>query len=274
MAIPSLSLPFARHVLKKVACRQSVRLALLTGLLSLPLAVQAEQADEVAQRVQQQVEHWLQQAEQGDAAALFNLGQFYRKGVGMPPDRVQAERFYRQAAERGHMAAQLNLGTLYYFDPSGQPNYEQARHWWQQAAQQGDATAAYQLALLYLNGGDQPPDAEQALHWMGKAKSAGHPDAAAALEQMRALEGQGEQSYTVQLGSFSDLGAAQSAGKRFRDSASEVLGGLTIQINPARTADGKMLYRVHTGQFIERTGADALCERLRGRSLTCFVARH
>ena len=78
----------------------------------------------------------------------------------------------------------------------------------------------------------------------------------------------------MQLGSFSEIGAAQAAGKRFRDSASEVLGGLTIQINPSRTADGKTLYRVHTGQFIDRDGADALCERLRGRSLTCFVARH
>ncbi|MET4001069.1 SPOR domain-containing protein [Marinobacterium sp. MBR-109] len=264
-----------RNTARLVGC---VRRVLLCSLLSLPAVVPADtldgrSAEPMAQRVQQQIERWLHQAEQGDATALFNLGQFYRKGVGMPPDRVQAARFYRRAAELGHRAAQFNLGTLYYFDPSGQPDYDQARHWWRQAAEQGDAGAAYQLALLYLNGGDQPADTEQALFWMRKAQAVGHPDATAALGQMQALQSDELIYYTVQLGSFSELGAAQVAGKRFQSRSADVLGGLSIHITSARMKDGKAIYRVHTGQFNDRADADQVCEQLKAHSLKCFVAR-
>ena len=51
-------------------------------------------------------------AEQGDAAAQFNLGAMNLRGEGSPPGLVEARRLFRLAAEQGHAAAQFNLGAM------------------------------------------------------------------------------------------------------------------------------------------------------------------
>jgi TPR repeat protein len=48
-------------------------------------------------------------AEQGDAAAQFNLGLMYRNGEGVPKDYAEAANWYRKAAEQGVAAAQYTL---------------------------------------------------------------------------------------------------------------------------------------------------------------------
>ena len=49
-------------------------------------------------------------AEQGDAAAQFNLGLMNLRGEGSPPGLVEARRLFRLAAEQGHEDAQLFTG--------------------------------------------------------------------------------------------------------------------------------------------------------------------
>lgn len=55
----------------------------------------------------------LQAAEQGNAAAQYNLGAMYYKGQGVRRDDAEAVRWYRQAAEQGLAQAQNNLGVMY-----------------------------------------------------------------------------------------------------------------------------------------------------------------
>ena len=52
-------------------------------------------------------------AEQGDAAAQFNLGLMYANGEGVLKDEAEAVRWYRKAVEQGYAGAQLNLGVMY-----------------------------------------------------------------------------------------------------------------------------------------------------------------
>ena len=52
-------------------------------------------------------------AEQGDAAAQFNLGLMYNNGRGVLKDEAEAVRWYRLAAEQGNTKAQNNLGNMY-----------------------------------------------------------------------------------------------------------------------------------------------------------------
>ena len=52
-------------------------------------------------------------AEQGNAAAQFNLGVMYATGEGVPEDAAEAVRWYRLAAEQGDATAQFNLGVMY-----------------------------------------------------------------------------------------------------------------------------------------------------------------
>jgi hypothetical protein len=48
-------------------------------------------------------------ADQGDAEAQFNLGIYYRNGVGTAPNAEEAFRYMKLAADQGHAGAQENL---------------------------------------------------------------------------------------------------------------------------------------------------------------------
>ncbi len=70
-------------------------------------------------------------AEQGDAAAQFNLAFMYDVGDGIPQDFKQAFKWYKKAAEQGVAEAQYNLSVMYlngqYSDQRGiKYNYVQA----------------------------------------------------------------------------------------------------------------------------------------------------
>ena len=52
-------------------------------------------------------------AENGNAAAQYNLGVMYHEGKGMPQDYAKAVRWFRDAANQGNAYAQHNLGVMY-----------------------------------------------------------------------------------------------------------------------------------------------------------------
>ena len=56
---------------------------------------------------------WLPLAEQGNAAAQYNLGAMYENGQGVPRDNAEAEKWYRLAAGQGLADAQFTLGVRY-----------------------------------------------------------------------------------------------------------------------------------------------------------------
>ena len=68
-------------------------------------------------------------AEEGNAAAQFNLGQMYRLGQGVSMDPVEAARRYRQAAAQGDAQSQYNMGVM-YFNAEGAPRNLVFSHMW------------------------------------------------------------------------------------------------------------------------------------------------
>ncbi len=72
-------------------------------------------------------------AEQGNAEAQFNLGNMYRKGLGVPQDYAEAVKWYRKAAEQGYAEAQFNLGSMYYHGYGVPQDYAQAHMWYKLA---------------------------------------------------------------------------------------------------------------------------------------------
>ena len=58
---------------------------------------------------------WRPLAEQGDINAQYNLGQIYRRGLGVTQDYKEAVRLYTLAAEQGDADAQYNLANRYYY---------------------------------------------------------------------------------------------------------------------------------------------------------------
>ena len=69
-------------------------------------------------------------AEQGQAAAQFDLGLLFENGLGVAQDQAAAARWYMKAAEQGHAEAQYNVALLYE-KGSGLPlDLDKARYWY------------------------------------------------------------------------------------------------------------------------------------------------
>ena len=74
-------------------------------------------------------------ADQGNAAAQYNLGLCYRRGqIGVAQDYKEAVRWYRLAANQGQALAQYNLGDLYAKGLGVAQDYVHAHMWLNLAA--------------------------------------------------------------------------------------------------------------------------------------------
>ena len=88
-------------------------------------------------------------ADQGYAAAQYNLGVCYEKGLGVTQDYEIAKKYYCLAADQGYTMAQYNLGGLYYWGLGVPQDDRMAVKYYRLAADQGDASAQYNLGICY-----------------------------------------------------------------------------------------------------------------------------
>ena len=126
------------------------------------------------------VKTWQIAAAQGDADAMFNLGQAYKLGKGVKQDLGQAEALFGRAAAQGHIQAGDNYGLLLF--QRGQRT--QALPFIQAAAGRGDPRAQYLLGIGHFNGDIVGKDWVRAYALVSLAQQAGLPQAAGALAQM------------------------------------------------------------------------------------------
>jgi TPR repeat protein len=104
-------------------------------------------------------------AEQGHAAAQYNLGAFYENGhAGLPRNDEEAARLYRLAADQGLALARARLGLFYMTSRGGLPKDDQETvRLSKLAADQGVGIAQESLGLLYESGrGGLPKDDKEA----------------------------------------------------------------------------------------------------------------
>ncbi|MPT48925.1 MAG: hypothetical protein E2598_10990 [Sphingobium sp.] len=123
---------------------------------------------------------WTPLAQAGDADALFNLGQAYKLGRGVPVDMNRALDYYRQAAAKGHMQAEDNYGLLLF----QQNRRVEAMPYLERSARRGEARAQYLYGIALFNGDLTGKDWPAAYAMMTRASQAGVPQAAASLQQM------------------------------------------------------------------------------------------
>ena len=117
---------------------------------------------------------WRPLAEQGHAAAQYNLGLLYANGQGVPKDDVQARQWYEKAAAQGRADAQVNLGILYDYGRGVPQDFKKAVYWYRLSANQGNDLAQRKLGLLYERGDGVQQDYVQAYMWysLGAANGA------------------------------------------------------------------------------------------------------
>lgn len=75
------------------------------------------------------VKEWQPLAEDGEAAAQFNLALLYHDGRGVPQDYRSAFRWFERAANQGYARAQLNLGAMYGVGKGVKRDYVEAYRW-------------------------------------------------------------------------------------------------------------------------------------------------
>ena len=144
----------------------------------------------------------------GDPDALFNLGQAYKLGRGVPMDKAKAEDFYRRAADKGHAPAQSNLGIVL----AQRGEKAAAAELWRKAAEKRDARAQYMLGVLHFNGDTVEKNWPLAYAYMIQASNAGLPQAARALSTMNANMPQTDRDRGT------EMAGAEMAGDRLTNS--------------------------------------------------------
>ncbi len=137
------------------------------------LGVMYNNGEGVTRDTKQAVYWWTKAAEQGDASGQYNLGQTYYKGEGVTRNLKQAVYWYTKAAEQGDAAAQFNLGSSYDNGEGVTRDPKQAVYWWTKAAEQGYAAAQFNLGNSYANGEGVTRDPKQAVYWYTKAAEQG-----------------------------------------------------------------------------------------------------
>ena len=126
------------------------------------------------------VAQWQGPAAKGDPDAMFNMGQAYKLGRGVPRDVARAEDFYARAARKGHIRAADNYGILLF-----QTNRQtEAMPWITAAADRGEPRAMYILGIAAYNGDYAPKDMVRAYALMTRAAQAGLQQAINSLAAM------------------------------------------------------------------------------------------
>jgi len=92
-------------------------------------------------------------------------------------DYTTALKELKPLAEQGEAAAQYNLGVMYYNGWGVIQNYKAAVKWYKLAAEQGDADAQYNLGLMYSKGRGLIKDYTLAHMWSNIAASQGNKSA-------------------------------------------------------------------------------------------------
>lgn len=126
------------------------------------------------------VREWEGPAAAGDPDAMFNLGQAYRLGRGVPVDQRRAETLYARAAAAGHVKAADTYGLMLFQDG----RREAALPYVAAAAARGDPRSQYLLGIAHFNGDIVPRDWVRAYALLTRANAQGLPQAGPALAQM------------------------------------------------------------------------------------------
>lgn len=127
---------------------------------------------------------WLPLAEGDDVAAMRNVGQMYRLGLGVPKEPETAAKWYAKAAAKGFDRAQANLAALYLVGDGVPQDFKEAARLFEAAARQGHVLSQYNIAVLYERGLGVAQNDARALGWYNLAARAGHPEALQRLTQL------------------------------------------------------------------------------------------
>ena len=100
----------------------------------------------LGQNPQQALQYLQASADQGDMAALYQLGELHEHGKFVPQDMQRAFAFYQQAADKLNPEAYVQLAHMYTYGLGVERNLNIARSWLEKGSLMGHAKSIERLA--------------------------------------------------------------------------------------------------------------------------------
>ena len=204
---------------------------------------------------------WRPLAAAGNADAMFNIGQAYRLGRGVPIDLATAQGWYDRAAHSGHVDAQTQLGMLLF--QTG--NRAAGMRWLKSAADKGEARAQLIFGTALYNGDEVKRDPQAAYRYVSKSAAQGLAPAKSTLAQM-------DESMPAEMRRQALAAAAPpSLSPAPSNRANKVAVAKSTALPASVPLEGKSAsgggWRVQLGAFSQRTAAGILFRKLAAGSL-------
>jgi TPR repeat protein len=220
---------------------------------------------------------WRPFADAGNTDAMFNMGQAYQLGRGVPRDEAVALRWYEQAAARGHRPALANQGILLF--KAGRKT--QALALLKRAADGGEPRAQFVYGTAAWNGDGLERNLGIAYAYLARSAEQGLAEARSALDLLVPRLSLVERANGQQLASTlarEDGTRGPLPGMSAGGAAGVVVLDQVADQRPAAQAGSGAEWRVQIGAFSNRSGAEADLAAIRSRSpavlsgLTVFFA--
>ena len=130
-----------------------------------------------AKQFEQALVQYIRADELGSLLAANDLGTLYKRGLGGPPDLIEARRHYEKAAAGGLSIAMKNLGWMHEHGWGGPSDYASARWWYEKAAGLEHAPAMTSMARLYYYGRGVLKDLAETRRWLERGVAGGDAEA-------------------------------------------------------------------------------------------------
>jgi tetratricopeptide (TPR) repeat protein len=180
-------------------------------------------------------------AEEGDAAAQYDLGLMYYHGQGVTQDYAEAAKWYRMAAEQGNAFAQIFLGTMYASGRGIAQDAAEAVKWSRMSAEQGNAFAEMFLGTMEGLATGVPQEFAEQVKGYRMAAERGNADAQFLVGWMY-YEGEGGPEDYVQAHMWMNLATSRSRGEN-REAYAKQREHVADLMTPEQVAKAQRLAR-------------------------------
>lgn len=134
----------------------------------------------------------LEEAEAGNALAIYDMGKIHQIGIFAGPDEDKAREWYHKSYEafrcvegqKSSAYVQYRIGKLYHYGLGVSQDYEEAARWYGMAAGAGNKFAQYAMGSLYYHGLGVEQDYQKALHFFQLSHDQGNGYASYELAKM------------------------------------------------------------------------------------------
>ncbi|MBP3717001.1 MAG: SEL1-like repeat protein [Paludibacteraceae bacterium] len=121
---------------------------------------------------------WFEKAaELGNIKAMKRIANWYSSGTGVPKSDVKAAAWFERAFENADAESQFDLGYRFYTGDGVPKNLSKAAEWFEKAAEKGHAVGQRNLGSCYLEGYGVKQDKQKAAEWFRKSAEQGHAEA-------------------------------------------------------------------------------------------------